>query len=257
MFNKKLFHRKDNESRKKRDGRDDQREAPRGGSRASSRDNRNIPRSDMTSNYREHMRYLKPVLKRFAVMPGLSKDAGILLQKVLDLFKMLRENNESLFGHSKIGGDCVKEIEKNLANSQKIQRRIDKYIKNEEKKLREEGPMQKEGNIKAFEEGFKEVHKCSPETWEVRRIIEKNTDDLGLIIAEYDELLISENCIEDDYNKQVVEKLISRSSKLKAKHEEALSILAKDDPQTQSRESRSDTRVPRPNNTRNYTGHAR
>ncbi|TGO65227.1 hypothetical protein BCON_0003g00200 [Botryotinia convoluta] len=258
MFGKKLFRHRNNESRKRRDGRDGQYTAPRESSspssRVSSRGNCKSPPFDVTSKT-AHEKNLRRILGQFAIMSELAEDVGILLREAKEKLEMLHKIDGSLFGRGKIG-TYVNRCKKHLVKSQNINREIDEYIKNEEKDLKEEGPMQGEGNVKAHDDLLKEVQRSSPETWKTGRTMGEIENDLGLIITRYDELLKSDNC-KSQCKRKVLQELISESVKLKATHERARSILAIDNPPTQSRGPRGGARDPIPVNTSKVTPHPR
>ncbi|TGO75609.1 hypothetical protein BELL_0203g00050 [Botrytis elliptica] len=258
MFSKNPFRRKDSESRKKRDYRDDQTEAPRGGSRAPSRSRDNRRQSDVASQAPRvpNMGYLRRTLKEFACMPGLAEDIGPLLHEVKIKLEKLHEIDGILKGRSKVGIN-VEKCTEHLVKAQQIHWKIENSIKNEDRELKKGGSVQTEGDATAYEKAFKDANGCSPETWETMRTMGKNEDDLDLVIIRYRQILKSNNCRENEVKEKVVKELISKCMELKATHERAQSILEIDNPQRQSREPRSDTRVPRPNNTRNYTGRDR
>ncbi|KAF7895145.1 hypothetical protein EAF00_006959 [Botryotinia globosa] len=257
MFNKNPFHLKGKEGRNDQDGRDnrdDKKKASRGGSRASSQDNCKSPRSDITSRYQNQLGYLKPILSRFADMPGLAEDVGIILPKLLDHLRRLRESNASLNGGAKIGG-YMEKIEEHLKKYP--HRKIVEHIKNTEKDLKEERLVLREGGITAYEKAFEEANGCSPEIWETTRRMEKIENDLKSTVDRYSKILQTHNCQKNPNKTEVVKDLISKSRELKATHERARSILAEDNSQRQSSEPRSDTLVPQPINTGNTTRRAR
>ncbi|TGO42904.1 hypothetical protein BHYA_0004g00300 [Botrytis hyacinthi] len=251
MFNDNPFRRKGKE---KRNDRDDKKKASRGDSRASSRDNCKSPRSDITSRYQNQLGYLKPILSRFAVMPGLAEDIGIILPKLLDYLRRLRESNASLNGGAKIGG-YIERVEEHLKKYPHW--KIVEHIENKEKDLKEERLVLKEGGTTAYEKAFEEANGCSPEIWETTRTMEKIWNDLELTVDRYDKILETHDCLKNPNKTKVVKELLSKSMELKATHERARSILSKDNSQRQSSEPKSDTPVPQPNNTGNYTRRAR
>ncbi|TGO09107.1 hypothetical protein BTUL_0179g00140 [Botrytis tulipae] len=254
MFNDNPFRRKGKENRNDRDNRDDKKKASRGGSRASSRDNCKSPRSDITSRYQNRLGYLRPILSRFADMPGLAEDVGIILPKLLDHLSRLRESNASLNGGAKIGG-YIEKIEEHLKKYP--HRKILEHIKNTEKDLKEERLVLKEGGITAYEKAFEEANGCSPEIWETTRTMEKIENDLKLTVDRYGKILQTHDFQKNPNKTEVVKELISKSRELKATHERARSILAKENSKRQSSEPRSDSPVPQPNDTGNTTRRAR
>ncbi|KAF7912783.1 uncharacterized protein EAF01_001804 [Botrytis porri] len=238
IFTNNPFRRKDDESKKKRHDRDDQKEAPRGGSRASSRDNHKRPPYDVTFKTTSESN-LRRTIGQYATMSRLAGDVGILLQDAEGKLEELRKTDERLSGLGPVGTD------------------VKRYIKKEEKDLKGEEPMQRGGNVKAHDDLSKDVPGSSSETSETTRTMKTIGVYLRLTLDRYSGILKSDDCQKNEDKKKVVQELLSSSLKLKAKHEEALSILAIDNPQEQSRESRSDTRVSRPKNARNHTEHAR
>lgn len=254
MFNDSPFRRKGKEMRNDRDGRDEKKKASRGGSRASSRDNCKSSRSDITSRYQDQLKYLKPILSRFAVMPGLAEDVGIILPKLLDHLRRLRESNASLNGGAKIGG-YIKRLEEHLEKYPHL--KIVEHVKNKEKDLKEERLVLEEGGTTAYEKAFEEANGCSPEIWETTRTMEKIRNDLKLTVDRYCKILETHDCQKNPNKTKVVKELISKSTELKAIHERAQSILAKDNSQRQSSEPRSNTPIPQPNENSNYTRRAR
>ncbi|KAF7950968.1 uncharacterized protein EAE97_002520 [Botrytis byssoidea] len=254
MFNDNPFRREGKENRNHRDDRDDKKKTSRGGSRASSRDNCKSPQSDITSRYQNRLGYLKPILSRFTDMPGLAEDVSIIIPKLLDHLRRLRESNASLNGGAKIGG-YIEKLEKHLKKYP--YRKIVEHVKNTEKDLKEERLVLEEGGITAYEKAFKEANGCSPEMWETTRTMKKIENDLKLTVDQYGKILQTHDCQKNSNKTEVVNELISKSMELKATHERARSILAKDNPQKQSSELRSYTPVPQPNNTGNSTRRAR
>ncbi|KAF7951551.1 hypothetical protein EAE96_006857 [Botrytis aclada] len=258
MVSKNFFRRRAKGSGK--ENYDDHDKAPTEGSRppskassrASSRDNRK--RSVLASKTPEvpNKGYLKTFLGHFAEMPGLAEDVGILLQKAKKKLERLHELDRFLKGRGQVG-TYVNQCTKHLVKAQRIHGKTNEYIIYEEKEVKKEEPVQKEGDATAYEEAFQYAHGCLPETWEIKRIVGENKDDLDLIIARDDALLKSKNCTKNVYNKEVVDELISMSMKLRAAHEEALTILGQDNSQTQRREPRSSARAPAPENTRKVT----
>ncbi|TGO26309.1 hypothetical protein BPAE_0062g00300 [Botrytis paeoniae] len=136
MFGNNPFRRKGKEKR------DDKKKASREGSgppsRDSSRGNRKSPPFDVTSKtVRE--KNLRSTLDQFAIMSGLAEDVGILLQDAKEKLEELRKIDGRLFGLGMVG-TYVNRCEKHLVKSQNINREMDRYIKNEEKDLKGEGP---------------------------------------------------------------------------------------------------------------------
>ncbi|TGO62556.1 hypothetical protein BOTNAR_0112g00060 [Botryotinia narcissicola] len=181
-------------------------------------------------------------------MPGLAEDVSIIVPKLLDHLRRLRESNASLNGGAKIGG-YIGKLEKHLKKYP--YRKIVEHVKNTEKDLKEEG------GIMAYEKAFKEANGCSPKIWETTRTMKKIENDLMLTIDRYGKILQTHDCQKNSNKTEVVNELISKSMDLKATHERARSILAKDNSQKQSSEPRSDTPVPQSNDTGNTTWRAR
>ncbi|THV55730.1 hypothetical protein BGAL_0004g00530 [Botrytis galanthina] len=169
-------------------------------------------------------------------MPGLAEDVGIILPKLLDHLRRLRESNASLNGGAKI--DCGTRQESR-------------------ERLKEERLVLEEGGTTAYEKAFEEANGCSPEIWETTRTMEKIGNDLKLTVDRYGKILETHDCQKNPNKTRVVKELISKSTELKAIHERPRSILAKDKSQRQSSEPRSDTPIPQPNNNGNYTRRAR
>ncbi|EMR89054.1 hypothetical protein BcDW1_2315 [Botrytis cinerea BcDW1] len=164
--------------------------------------------------------YLRKHVGKSAPMPGLAEDIGVLLQTAITKLKELQAIDKLRFGGSKAGG-FFKECAEHLEASQKIQQKMDKHIRNEQKDLKIGDLAESEKNtestagINAYNAAFEHDKNCSPQVWETKRRMQKIEGLLNLISDQYKGIIESESCSVSKYGKDVLRTTKSDLEKFK------------------------------------------
>ena len=176
--------------------------------------------SSAASKARDWDIYLRKHVGKSAPMPGLAEDIGVLLQTAITKLKELQAIDKLRFGGSKAGG-FFKECAEHLEASQKIQQKMDKHIRNEQKDLKIGDLAESEKNtestagINAYNAAFEHDKNCSPQVWETERRMQKIEGLLNLISDQYEEIIKSESCSVSNYGKDVLRTTKSDLEKFK------------------------------------------
>lgn len=202
---------------------------------------RHKSQSGVTSKSRDWDSYLRKHVGKSAPMPGLAEDIGVLLQTAITKLQELQEIDESRFGGSK-AGDFFQDCTKHLVKSQKIQQRMNEYIQNEQKELKDGDLVERQKNtedtagIYAYNAAFEYDKNCSPQVWETRRRMLKVEGLFKLISKQYEEIIKSKSCSVSKYGKDVLKKTISDLENFKkTTHGFALLTLVPNNTTSQSR----------------------